>query len=95
MTDTMNEADLRRLAARRVDAKLGFLIHAAIYVAVNGAMATSAELAGQFTQSFLWCAGAWTVALLIHGISVFADGPALRSRAIEAELARLRASARG
>ncbi len=91
----MNEADLRGLAARRVDAKLGFLIHAAIYVAVNGAMAALAALASHFTQSFLWCAGAWTVALLIHGTGVFADGPAVSRRAIKAELARLRASARG
>ena len=95
MTNTMNEPDLHGLATRRVDAKLGFLIHAAIYLAVNGAMAISAQLAGEFTASFLWCAGAWTVALLVQGVSVLADGPGLRRRAIEAELARLRASTRG
>lgn len=91
MTGSMNEAELRAAAAKRVDAKLGFLIHAVIYLAVNGYMAVTGELAGQISPSFVWCAGAWTLALVIQGISVFFDGPGLRRRAIEAELERLRA----
>lgn len=91
--EAMNETELREAAAKRVDARIGFLIHAVIYVAVNAGMAISGLLSGQITQSFLWCAGAWTVALVIQGIAVFGDGAHLRSRAIEAELGRLRASA--
>jgi hypothetical protein len=92
MTDTVDQADMRRLAARRVDAKCCLFIHALTYVAVNGVMTTSAALSGQFTQSILWSAGTWAVALLIHAIGVFADVPALRRRAIEIELVRLHAS---
>jgi hypothetical protein len=92
MGDPMNETELYKTAANRVDAKLGFLIHAVIYLAVNGYMAVSGALSGQFTRSFLWCAGAWTLALLIQGTSVFFDTPRLRQRAIEAEVVRLRAA---
>ena len=95
MTNTMHEPDLHGLASRRVDAKLGFLIHAAIYLAVNGAMGVSVYLSGAVTPAFLWCAGTWTLALLAQGVSVYADGPGFRRRAIAAELDRLRASAPG
>jgi hypothetical protein len=89
MIDAIDEAALRRLAERRVDARLGFLIHAVIFVAVNAAMLAANGLTVDQPPSLLWSAATWGAVLLIHGLGVCFDGPGLRRRAIEAELARL------
>jgi hypothetical protein len=86
----MTDLELRRLAERRVDAKAGFWIHAAIFATVNAAMVLAHTNRAPGNPWFLWCAGSWALALLVQGIVVYAPARALRSRAIEAELARLR-----
>jgi hypothetical protein len=90
MDNLINEADLRRLAERRVDAKAGFWIHAVIFVAVNAGMA----LGGPAGPWFLWSAASWGLALAIHGFAVHQPLRDLRRQAVAAELARLKAERR-
>jgi hypothetical protein len=90
MDNLISDADLRRLAERRVDAKAGFWIHAAIFAAVNAGMA----LGGPITPWFLWSAGGWGLALVAHGVGVCLPLQDLRRQAVEAELARLKAERR-
>ncbi|HVN00735.1 MAG TPA: 2TM domain-containing protein [Caulobacteraceae bacterium] len=92
MHDIPNDADLRRLAERRVDAKAGFWIHAAIFVVVNAGMALG-NPATPTSPWFLWSAGCWGLALIAQGVAVHLPLRDLRRRAVEAELARLRAAA--
>ncbi|HXQ15096.1 MAG TPA: 2TM domain-containing protein [Caulobacteraceae bacterium] len=94
MSDFANESELRRLAERRVDAKAGFWIHAAIYVVVNAGMALGNLSVTPSSPWFLWSAGCWGIALIAQGVMVYAPTRELRRRAVEAELARLRQAAR-
>ena len=90
MSELMTETELRRLAERRVDAKAGFWIHAAIFVAVNASMAFANWNAAPASPWFLWSAGCWGLALIAQGIVVYFPTKDFRRRAVEAELARLR-----
>jgi hypothetical protein len=85
------EKDLDRIARRRASAKLGFYIHAAVFVAVNLALFT---INGQFTPSYrwyLWPLGGWGIGLAFHGLGVFAlgAGSAIKERMVQAERRRL------
>ena len=62
MSDLANDPELRRLAERRVDAKAGFWIHAAIYVVVNAGMALGNLGVTPSGPWFLWSAGCWGIA---------------------------------
>jgi len=90
MENLIDDTDLRRLAERRVDAKAGFWIHVAIFVAVNAGMAAG----GPTGPWFLWSAASWALALVAHGLAVHLPLRDLRRQAVEAELARLRADRR-
>jgi hypothetical protein len=90
MSELMNETELRRLAERRVDAKAGFWIHAAIFVVVNAGMALANWNAAPASPWFLWSAGCWGLALIVQGIAVYIPARDFRRRAVDAELARLR-----
>ncbi|HLY80958.1 MAG TPA: 2TM domain-containing protein [Caulobacteraceae bacterium] len=90
MSDLLNETELRRLAERRVDAKAGFWIHAAIFVVVNAGMVLGNP--GTLTASpwFLWSAGCWGLALIAQGAAVYLPVKDVRRRAVDAEVTRLR-----
>ena len=90
MSDFASETELRRLAERRVDAKAGFWIHAAIFVVVNAGMALANLTGATANPWFLWSAGCWGIALIAQGVVVYFPTREFRQRAIEAELARLR-----
>jgi len=90
MTEFINESELRRLAERRVDAKAGFWIHAAIFVVVNAGMALANLTGASANPWFLWSAGCWGIALIAQGVVVYFPTRDFRRRAIEAELARMR-----
>jgi hypothetical protein len=90
MTDLLNETELRRLAEKRVDAKAGFWIHAAIFVVVNAGMALANLTTTPTSPWFLWSAGCWGIALIAQGAAVYLPMQSMRRRAIDAELERLR-----
>jgi membrane protein implicated in regulation of membrane protease activity len=87
----LSEDDIERIARKRAGAKLGWYIHATVFVLVN---------LGMFAAFYLGLARrAWSVApvlgwgagLLLHGISVFllATGSPLRERMLQRERDRL------
>jgi hypothetical protein len=79
---------LRTRAARRADAKLGFLIHLPIYLAVVGGMAVQELLTRPDNLTFQWTAIGWGVGVLIHGLLAFARLDDVRERMIQSELRR-------
>jgi hypothetical protein len=89
MADT--EADLRRLARRRVKLKLGWFIHATVFVLVNLGLYVINRLTGD-ERWHLWPLFGWGLGLAIHGlVTWFAlDGGGLRERMEAEELKRLR-----
>lgn len=88
----MNPEDIERLAHKRAGAKLGWYVHAAVYVVVNlFIFAISRYGFGERPWSVFPLLG-WGVGLALHGISVFllGAGGGLRERLVQQERDRLR-----
>ncbi len=85
------EQDLQRRAQRRVNRKMGFYIHATVFVLVNLGLA-AINWVGGGKAWHLWPLAGWGLGLAIHGIVTFASlsGDGLRKRMLDAELARLK-----
>jgi hypothetical protein len=84
----MNE-DMKRIARRRVSARIGLYIHATVYIVVNGFLAL---VQSQTTPGILWSLwplAGWGVALAIHGAVVLLGQSGLRERMEAEELRRL------
>ena len=86
-----NEA-LERRARRRAGAKLGWYIHALVYVCVNVMLLLLSATSGKHWAVFP--ALGWGLGLVIHGVAVFfvTGGAGLHERLIERERAALAAS---
>lgn len=87
----MNPEDIERLAHKRAGAKLGWYVHAAVYVVVNlFIFAISRYGFGERPWSVFPLLG-WGVGLALHGISVFllGTGGGLRERLVQQERDRL------
>lgn len=86
------DPDLERLARKRAGAKLGWYVHALVYLAVNGGMLLAWQLGLRSRPWPLPPMLGWGLGLALHGISVFmlADGSAWRERLVERERERLR-----
>lgn len=86
---TMNEHDIERLARKRAAAKLGWVIHAGVYLLVNLLLATLSLNSGRHWA--LYPALGWGLGLLVHGIVVFllTDGAGLHARLLQHERDRL------
>jgi len=87
----ITEQDLQRRARRRVNQKMGFYIHATVYVLVNLGLATINYTSGG-TSWHLWPLAGWGLGLAIHGFVTFAslNGDSLRERMLQDEVERLR-----
>ena len=87
----MNAA-LDRLARKRAGAKLGWYIHALVYICVNVMLALLSVMSGKHWAVFP--ALGWGLGLVIHGVVVFfvTGGAGLHERLIERERAALAAS---
>jgi hypothetical protein len=85
----MTHEDLEKLARRRAGAKLGWYIHATVYIAVNLLLATLAYASGRNWAVFP--ALGWGLGLAIHGFVVFmvAGGGGLHERLVAVERERL------
>ncbi len=70
---TLSPADIERLARRRAGAKLGWLIHAAVFVSVNALLMTI-SLANGKPWAIFPLAG-WALGLAIHGAAVWLGSP--------------------
>lgn len=88
-TDTPRVNDLERLARRRAGAKLGWYIHAAVYLAVNLVLALLASMGDR--NWAIYPAFGWGLGLAIHGAVVFlvTGGAGLHERLVQQERNRL------
>ena len=85
---------IERQARRRVGMKMGFYIHALVFVLVNvGIFALNLAIGG--TRWAHFPAYGWAIGLAIHGVVVFAhlQGYGLREAMLQREIERLRRSA--
>jgi hypothetical protein len=86
------DAELRRIAKRRVDMKMGFYVHALVFVCVN----TGLYLLNQFTGDVRWHQlplWGWGLGLAIHGLVTLisvSGGDTLRGRMLDAEMRKLK-----
>lgn len=81
--------DLDRLARRRAGAKMGWLVHALVYVAVNLFLAALAASSGR--NWAIYPAMGWGLGLAVHGGVVYlvTGGAGLYQQLVERERARL------
>ena len=87
----MTPEEIERIAAKRAGAKLGWYMHAAVYVAVNLFLFTLSHYAlGTRDWSVKPLLG-WGLGLALHGISVWflGAGGGLRERLVQRERERL------
>jgi 4-hydroxybenzoate polyprenyltransferase len=89
MNTTPTTDPLEREARRRAGAKLGWLIHAAVYVAVNLLLATLSAMSDRAWA--IYPALGWGLGLAIHGAVVFlvTGGGGLHQRLVDRERDRL------
>lgn len=85
------ELELRRMAARRADAKLGFRAHLIAYLIVNAGLVAINLTTTPDHLWFGWAMAGWGVGLAAHGAAAYGWAAADRERMIEKEMARLRA----
>ena len=90
-TSTLPDTDARieRLARKRAGAKMGWYIHATVYVAVNLMLVMLA--AGSGRNWAVFPALGWGLGLAIHGLVVFivTGGAGLHERLVQQERQRL------
>jgi hypothetical protein len=84
----MNE-DFKRIARRRVKARIGLYIHAAVYIAVNAFLAMVQSQATPQYAWALWPAAGWGLGLAIHATVVLLGQSGLRERMEADELRKL------
>jgi hypothetical protein len=91
-TSDNRDAELRRIAKRRVNLKMGFYTHLLVYVCVNLGLFALNHLVGGFRWSLFPALG-WGLGLAIHGIVVAVQlrgGSDLRERLLQQEMERLK-----
>ena len=83
------EHRIERLARKRAGAKMGWYIHATVYLLVNSVLVAASLLAGRHWALFPLLG--WGLGLAIHGALVFFVGGAggLREHMVRQERARL------
>jgi hypothetical protein len=83
------DTDLEQLAHKRASAKMGWYIHASIYVVVNLVLAALSAMSGRHWA--VYPALGWGLGLAIHGIVVFLriGGAGLHERMVQRERRRL------
>jgi len=88
----LSSEEMERMAQKRAGAKLGWYVHALVYVLVNlFIFAISRHGFGDRPWSVFPLLG-WGLGLTLHGVAVFvlADGNGLRERLVAQERERLR-----
>ena len=91
MTNTLSHEELDRLARKRAGAKLGWYIHATVYLLVNVVVFAMSRYAfGERPWSVFPLLG-WGLGLTLHGVSVFVlgKGSGIRERMVQKERDRL------
>ena len=88
-SDIHSQDPVERMARRRAGAKMGWYIHATVYVAVNAMLAVVSSLGGHTWAVFP--ALGWGLGLAIHGAVVFlaTGGGGLYQRLLQRERERM------
>ncbi|QTD43938.1 2TM domain-containing protein [Ottowia testudinis] len=88
-TAPMTDQQLDRLARKRASAKMGWFIHAFVYLCVNAGLALLAWGGGR--DWHLFPLAGWGLGLAIHGLAVWlgTGGSGLHDRLVQAERERL------
>jgi hypothetical protein len=86
----MQNQDAYERARRRVEAKFGFYIHLAVYVAVNILLVVLNLRYSPQHLWFFWPLFGWGVGICFHalGIFVFRSGSPIKERMIQREMER-------
>jgi hypothetical protein len=86
---TSTDDELERLARKRAGARMGWYVHATVYLAVNAVLATLSMATGRHWAIFP--ALGWGLGLMLHGLSVWfaLPGGALHERLVQQERDRL------
>ena len=88
----MSEQDKNyELAKDRVEKKIGFMIHAGVYVLVNAGLITLNLTRSPDKYWFIWPLGGWGIGLAFHAFKVYSTGggKSWKQKMIEKEQARL------
>ena len=91
MNNPLSHEEIDRLARKRAGAKLGWYIHATVYLLVNAVVFAMSRYAfGERPWSVFPLLG-WGLGLALHGVSVFVlgKGSGLRERMVQKERERL------
>jgi hypothetical protein len=91
MNTPLSHEEIDRLARKRAGAKLGWYIHATVFLLVNAVVFAMSRYAfGERPWSVFPLLG-WGLGLTLHGISVFVlgKGSGLRERMVQKERERL------
>jgi hypothetical protein len=88
----LSEDELERLARRRAGAKLGWYVHALVYIVVNAGMFAAWQFGLRSRPWSMVPVLGWGLGLALHGISVFVlgTGSAWREQLVQRERERLR-----
>lgn len=72
--DTLSDAEIERRAHRRAAARMGWLVHAMVYVAVNALLFAISWLSGRHWAVYPLMG--WGLGLVLHGAVVWLVSPA-------------------
>jgi hypothetical protein len=80
-----------RIARRNASMKLGWMIHAAVYVLVNAMIVATNLATTPDLRWSVWPLAGWGIGLVAHGVAVWlaTGGGGLRDRMVRRELERL------
>jgi hypothetical protein len=91
MTKPLSPEQIEALARKRAGAKLGWYIHATVYVLVNIVIFAMSRYAFGTRPWSVFPLLGWGLGLALHGVSVFmlGQGSSLRERLVQKERERL------
>ena len=88
---TLSPEEIDRLAHKRASAKMGWYIHACVYIAVNGFFVLRYLLVDGARPWNIYPAMGWGLGLALHFLSVFVlgQGSGLRASLVQRERERI------
>ncbi len=86
----MDNQEVYQKAKKKVEAKLGFYVHLAVYIVVNALLVLVNINTTPEHLWFQWTLIGWGIGLFFHGMGVFffSGGSRIKERMIEKELKR-------
>ena len=89
MSAPLSNEDIERLARKRAGKKIGWYIHAFVYIVVNIGLALLSGLGNHHWA--IYPALGWGLGLLVHGLVAFVEpcGSGFRERLVQQERERL------